>query len=128
MLLFSLCPHGLKKEDISLNGLSSPLTPSLCEALSQMGKQNAWLNAGGDPDCVAFCTAVGELALSAFLVLVFLWVHSLRRLFECFYISVFSNAVIHVVQYCFGLVYYVLVGLTVLSQMPMDDKNGEWPL
>lgn len=66
---------------------------------------------------------VGELALSAFLVLVFLWVHSVRRLFECFYISVFSNAVMHVVQYCFGLVYYVLVGLTVLSQVPMDDKN-----
>ncbi|CAO2639622.1 Polyprenol reductase [Lemmus lemmus] len=66
---------------------------------------------------------LGELALSAFLVLVFLWVHSLRRLFECLYVSVFSNAVIHVVQYCFGLVYYVLVGLTVLSQVPMDDKN-----
>ncbi|XP_029419470.1 polyprenol reductase isoform X2 [Nannospalax galili] len=64
-----------------------------------------------------------ELALSAFLVLVFLWLHSLRRLFECFYVSVFSNAVIHIVQYCFGLVYYVLVGLTVLSQVPMDDKN-----
>ncbi|XP_037065003.1 polyprenol reductase isoform X2 [Peromyscus leucopus] len=66
---------------------------------------------------------VGELALSTFLVLVSVWVHSLRRLFECCYISIFSNAVIHVVQYCFGLVYYVLVGLTVLSQAPMDDKN-----
>ncbi|XP_040339226.1 polyprenal reductase isoform X2 [Herpailurus yagouaroundi] len=65
-----------------------------------------------------------ELALSAFLVLVFLWLHSLRRLFECFYVSVFSNAVIHVVQYCFGLVYYVLIGLTVLSQVPMDGRNG----
>ncbi|KAM5272389.1 polyprenal reductase isoform 3-T3 [Ctenodactylus gundi] len=66
----------------------------------------------------------GELALSAFLVLVFLWLHSWRRLFECVYVSVFSNAVIHVVQYCFGLVYYVLVGLTVLSQVPMDGRNG----
>ncbi|XP_036751060.2 polyprenol reductase isoform X4 [Manis pentadactyla] len=65
----------------------------------------------------------GELALSAFLVLVFLWLHSLRRLFECFYVSVFSNAVIHVVQYCFGLTYYVLVGLTVLSQVPMDGRD-----
>ncbi|XP_076993014.1 polyprenal reductase [Tamandua tetradactyla] len=65
----------------------------------------------------------GELALSAFLVLVFLWVHSLRRLFECFYVSVFSNAVMHVMQYGFGLVYYVLVGLTVLSQVPMDGRN-----
>nr|KAF6389064.1 steroid 5 alpha-reductase 3 [Myotis myotis] len=65
----------------------------------------------------------GELALSAFLVLVFLWLHSLRRLFECLYVSVFSNAVIHIAQYCFGLVYYVLVGLTVLSQVPMDGRN-----
>ncbi|XP_058291704.1 polyprenol reductase [Hylobates moloch] len=66
----------------------------------------------------------GELALSAFLVLVFLWLHSLRRLFECLYVSVFSNVMIHVVQYCFGLVYYVLVGLTVLSQVPMDGRNA----
>uniref|UniRef100_A0A7P0T816 Polyprenal reductase n=1 Tax=Homo sapiens TaxID=9606 RepID=A0A7P0T816_HUMAN len=69
----------------------------------------------------------GELALSAFLVLVFLWLHSLRRLFECLYVSVFSNVMIHVVQYCFGLVYYVLVGLTVLSQVPMDGRNEEVP-
>ncbi|EPQ14517.1 Putative polyprenol reductase, partial [Myotis brandtii] len=47
----------------------------------------------------------------------------LRRLFECLYVSVFSNAVIHIAQYCFGLVYYVLVGLTVLSQVPMDGRN-----
>uniref|UniRef100_G3U0W3 Polyprenal reductase n=1 Tax=Loxodonta africana TaxID=9785 RepID=G3U0W3_LOXAF len=65
----------------------------------------------------------GEPALSAFLVLVFLWLHSLRRLFECFYISVFSNATINIVQYCFGLVYYVLIGLTVLSQVPLDGRN-----
>ncbi|XP_073896103.1 polyprenal reductase isoform X32 [Macaca fascicularis] len=69
----------------------------------------------------------GELALSAFLVLVFLWLHSIRRLFECLYVSVFSNVMIHVVQYCFGLVYYVLVGLTVLSQVPMDGRNEEVP-
>lgn len=68
------------------------------------------------------------MVLSAFLVLVFLWLHSLQRLFECLYVSVFSNAVIHIVQYCFGLLYYVLVGLTVLSQVPMDGRNGEWSL
>ncbi|KAM7154656.1 polyprenal reductase [Molossus nigricans] len=65
----------------------------------------------------------GELVLSAFLVLAFLWLHSLRRLFECLYVSVFSNASIHVMQYCFGLVYYVIIGLTVLSQVPMDGRN-----
>ncbi|XP_055967481.1 polyprenol reductase [Sorex fumeus] len=66
----------------------------------------------------------GELALSTFLVLAFLWLHSLRRLFECFYVSVFSNAVIHLVHYCFGASYYVLVGLTVLSQVPLDGRNA----
>ncbi|XP_006898148.1 PREDICTED: polyprenol reductase [Elephantulus edwardii] len=65
----------------------------------------------------------GELALSSFLVLVFLWLHSLRRLFECTYVSVFSNAVIHVVQYGFGLFYYILIGLTVLSQVPLDGQK-----
>ncbi|XP_021563108.1 polyprenol reductase [Carlito syrichta] len=65
----------------------------------------------------------GDGALSAFLVLAFLWLHSWRRLLECVCISVFSDAMIHVVQYCFGLVYYVLVGLTVLSQVPMDGRN-----
>ncbi|XP_075400417.1 polyprenal reductase isoform X2 [Tenrec ecaudatus] len=66
----------------------------------------------------------GELVLSPFFVLVFLWLHSLRRLYECVYVSVFSNTMIHAVQYCYGLVYYVLVGLTVLSQVPLDGRNG----
>ncbi|KAM5340916.1 polyprenal reductase [Glossophaga mutica] len=65
----------------------------------------------------------GELALSALLVLVLLWLHSWRRLFECLYVSVFSSSVIHVVQYCYGLAYYVLVGLTVLSQVPTEGRN-----
>ncbi|XP_075400416.1 polyprenal reductase isoform X1 [Tenrec ecaudatus] len=65
----------------------------------------------------------GELVLSPFFVLVFLWLHSLRRLYECVYVSVFSNTMIHAVQYCYGLVYYVLVGLTVLSQVPLDGRN-----
>lgn len=68
------------------------------------------------------------MALSAFLVLVFVWLHSLRRLFECVYVSVFSNAMIHIVSYCLGLVYYILVGITVLSQVPMDGRHGEWSL
>ncbi|XP_004706387.2 polyprenol reductase, partial [Echinops telfairi] len=65
----------------------------------------------------------GELALSALFVLVFVWLHSLRRLFECVHVSVFSNTMINAMQYCFGLVYYILVGLTVLSQVPLDGRN-----
>ncbi|XP_056658605.1 polyprenol reductase isoform X1 [Monodelphis domestica] len=64
-----------------------------------------------------------ELALSAFLVLVFVWLHSIRRLSECLFISVFSESVIHVVQYCFGISYYIIIGLTVLSQVPVKGRN-----
>ncbi|KAA0708704.1 Polyprenol reductase [Triplophysa tibetana] len=59
-----------------------------------------------------------ELQLSVLLIQVLLWIHSLRRLLECLFISVFSNGVIHVVQYAFGLAYYVLLGLTVLCINP----------
>ncbi|XP_026088496.1 polyprenol reductase-like isoform X1 [Carassius auratus] len=56
-----------------------------------------------------------ELHLSILLLQVLLWIHSFRRLLECLFVSVFSNGVINVVQYAFGLGYYVLLGLTVLS-------------
>lgn len=58
-------------------------------------------------------------------MLVLLWLHSWRRLFECLFVSVFSSSVIHVVQYCFGLAYYVFLGLTVLSQVPVDSRDGK---
>nr|XP_025949381.1 transmembrane protein 165 isoform X2 [Dromaius novaehollandiae] len=60
---------------------------------------------------------------SALLVLLLLWLHSFRRLAECLCISVFSNGVIHIVQYCFGLGYYIAVGLTVLCQVPANFRN-----
>ncbi len=68
-----------------------------------------------------------ELHLSILLLQVLLWVHSLRRLLECLFVSVFSNGVMHVVQYAFGLGYYVLLGLTVLcinSSLPQSGYNS----
>ncbi|XP_040982972.1 polyprenol reductase isoform X2 [Aquila chrysaetos chrysaetos] len=62
---------------------------------------------------------------SALLVLLLLWLHSCRRLAECLWTSVFSNGVIHIVQYCFGLGYYVAVGSTVLCQVPTNISNGK---
>ncbi|KAJ7410490.1 transmembrane protein 165 [Willisornis vidua] len=50
---------------------------------------------------------------------------SCRRLAECLWTSVFSNGVIHIVQYCFGLGYYVAVGSTVLCQVPTNVRNGK---
>ncbi|XP_025054131.1 polyprenol reductase, partial [Alligator sinensis] len=63
--------------------------------------------------------------LSAFLVLLLFWLHSLRRLTECLCISVFSNGVIHIVHYCFGYAYYIGIGLTVLCQVPVNVRNGK---
>ncbi|XP_067086065.1 polyprenol reductase isoform X2 [Osmerus mordax] len=57
-------------------------------------------------------------------VQVLLWIHCLRRLAECLYVSVFSDGVIHVVQYVFGLGYYILLGLTVLCWDRMTGGKG----
>ncbi|XP_057881106.1 LOW QUALITY PROTEIN: polyprenol reductase [Melospiza georgiana] len=62
---------------------------------------------------------------SALLVLLLLWLHSCRRLAECLWTSVFSSGVIHIVQYCFGLGYYIAVGSTVLCQVPTNVRNGK---
>ncbi|KAI7800247.1 polyprenol reductase [Triplophysa rosa] len=69
-------------------------------------------------------TAWKELQLSVLLLQVLLWIHSLRRLLECLFVSVFSNGVIHVVQYTFGLAYYVLLGLTVLCINASSTQEG----
>ncbi|XP_017284243.1 polyprenol reductase [Kryptolebias marmoratus] len=52
--------------------------------------------------------------LSTVLVQLLFCVHSLRRLLECLFVSVFSDGVLHLVQYVFGLGYYIVLGLTVL--------------
>ncbi|KAM6132923.1 polyprenal reductase [Pterocles gutturalis] len=68
---------------------------------------------------------MGNEHVSALLVLLLLWLHSCRRLAECLWTSVFSNGVIHIVQYGFGLAYYIAVGSTVLCQVPANIRNGE---
>lgn len=68
---------------------------------------------------------VGDEHLSALLVLMLLWLHSFRRLIECLCISVFSSGVIHILQYCLGLGYYSVIGLTVLCQVPANVSNGK---
>ncbi|NXY27172.1 PORED reductase, partial [Atrichornis clamosus] len=68
---------------------------------------------------------MGNEHFSALLVLLLLWLHSCRRLAECLWTSVFSNGVIHIVQYCFGLGYYIAVGSTVLCQVPTNVRNGK---
>ncbi|XP_070765530.1 polyprenal reductase [Enoplosus armatus] len=62
--------------------------------------------------------------LSTLLVQLLLCVHSLRRLLECLFVSVFSDGAIHLVQYVFGVWYYVVLGLTVLCSDRLGKGTG----
>ncbi|NP_001079436.1 polyprenol reductase [Xenopus laevis] len=76
-----------------------------------------FLCAGSEPQVLG-----GEL--SVVLAFSLLWLHSLRRLLECLFVSIFSNGVIHFVQYCFGLGYYILIGFTILGYCPLDRRTA----
>ncbi|KAF0042412.1 hypothetical protein F2P81_005944 [Scophthalmus maximus] len=62
--------------------------------------------------------------LSTLLVQLLLWVHSLRRLLECLCVSVFSDGAMHLVQYVFGLGYYIILGLTALCSDHVAKGTG----
>ncbi|XP_044054693.1 polyprenol reductase [Siniperca chuatsi] len=62
--------------------------------------------------------------LSTLLVQLLLFAHSLRRLLECLFVSVFSDGAIHLVQYVFGVGYYVVLGLTVLCSDRLGKGTG----
>ncbi|XP_075051868.1 polyprenal reductase [Mixophyes fleayi] len=59
---------------------------------------------------------------STLLALSLLWLHSLRRLAECLFVSVYSKGVIHFAQYCLGIGYYFLIGITVLDHAKLENK------
>jgi len=66
--------------------------------------------------------------LSTLLVLVLLCGHSARRLLECLLVSVYSDGVLHFMQYAFGVFYYVALGLTVLTADRLGDgEQGSTP-
>ncbi|KAM8746333.1 polyprenal reductase [Acanthopagrus schlegelii] len=62
--------------------------------------------------------------LSTLLVQLLFCIHSLRRLMECLFVSVFSDGKIHLVQYVFGLGYYLILGLTVLCSDRLGKGTG----
>ncbi|XP_076872319.1 polyprenal reductase isoform X2 [Brachyhypopomus gauderio] len=65
-----------------------------------------------------------EIPLTILVLQTLLWVHCIRRLIECLTVSIFSASSIHVVQYAFGLSYYILLGLTVLCMDVSQPING----
>ncbi|KAM9831825.1 polyprenal reductase [Neosynchiropus ocellatus] len=68
-------------------------------------------------------TNANSHGLSTLLVQFLIWIHSLRRLLECLVVSVFSNGSMHMAQYLFGVGYYIVFGLTVLS---LDQQTKGW--
>ncbi|KAM3937556.1 polyprenal reductase [Leptodactylus fuscus] len=66
---------------------------------------------------------VSDVELSTLLALSLLWIHSLRRLLECFYVSVYSGGVINLAHYCLGIFYYFMIGITALDHVKLDHKK-----
>uniref|UniRef100_UPI00358FC3AE polyprenol reductase isoform X1 n=1 Tax=Myxine glutinosa TaxID=7769 RepID=UPI00358FC3AE len=62
--------------------------------------------------------------LSIVIAQLLMLLHVTIRLYECFFVSVFSNTTINVLQYAFGLVYYVIVGLTLICEGPDMRSRG----
>ncbi|KAG7228761.1 hypothetical protein INR49_008539 [Caranx melampygus] len=93
------------------NGL---LLTSYLSFIFQLQPHPSWLT--GVIDILAGVPSTGGQVpqLSTVLVQLLLWLHSLRRLLECLFVSVFSDGSMHLVQYAFGLGYYIILGLTVL--------------
>lgn len=74
---------------------------------------------------VSVCVFLSEPQLTILVMQVLLWLHSIRRLQECLFVSIFSDGVVHVVQYAFGLSYYVILGLTVLCvDVSQPEEHG----
>ncbi|XP_068134676.1 polyprenol reductase [Hyperolius riggenbachi] len=61
--------------------------------------------------------------LSTILALSLIWLHSLGRLAECRYVSVFSSGVINLAQYCLGIGFYIFIGITLLDHPQLDVKT-----
>ncbi|XP_076009367.1 polyprenal reductase [Genypterus blacodes] len=82
------------------------------------------LTGGLSSDSEAPQLSDGPVQLSAGLVQLLLWLHSLRRLLECLLVSVFSDGVINLLQYGFGLGYYIALGLTVFCVDRLGEEKG----
>ncbi|XP_032811030.1 polyprenal reductase [Petromyzon marinus] len=58
------------------------------------------------------------MELSVVLAQALMVLQVVRRLAECLFLSVYSNAIMHAVQYGFGMLYYVMIAFTLLCEGP----------
>ncbi|XP_072040450.1 polyprenal reductase-like [Amphiura filiformis] len=63
--------------------------------------------------------------LSVLLAIAAITIQGVRRLYECFFVSTYSNSTMHVAHYLLGVFFYPLTGLTVLTEGP--DLSLEVP-
>ncbi|KAM9330407.1 polyprenal reductase [Gastrophryne carolinensis] len=61
--------------------------------------------------------------LSTLLALSLIWLHSVRRLVECLFVSVYSGGVINLAHYGFGLGFYILNGITLLDHSRIEERQ-----
>lgn len=69
------------------------------------------------------CQSMQQQHVDTAVVLGMLSVQVLRRLYECLFVSVFSDSRIHLVHYILGIFFYFAVPLTALLHL---DVRGEW--
>ena len=60
------------------------------------------------------CSEVSQYHFNIFLVLLLLCIQVTRRLYECLYMTIFSNSWMHIIHYVLGLYFYSAVGPTAL--------------
>ena len=69
------------------------------------------------------CQSMKQQHVDIAVVLGMLSVQVLRRLYECLFVSVFSDSRIHLGHYVLGMFFYFSVPLTALLHL---DVGGEW--
>ncbi|XP_061408179.1 polyprenol reductase isoform X1 [Lethenteron reissneri] len=64
------------------------------------------------------------MELSVVLAQALMVLQVVRRLAECLCLSVYSNAIMHAVQYGYGMLYYVVIAFTLLCEGPSMGGKG----
>ncbi|CAH1266764.1 SRD5A3 [Branchiostoma lanceolatum] len=59
--------------------------------------------------------------VSVLLALILLEFQMIRRLWECLYVSIFSDVSVHLVHYLLGMIYYLAVPISIIAEGPKLD-------
>lgn len=65
----------------------------------------------------AKCLAKTQLHFDTLIVLSLVCIQVMRRLYECLFVSIFSDSLMSLSHYCMGLYFYTALGLTALLHL-----------